>query len=230
MHKQTYSSTALAEIRKELSEPSVGNAEFGLAFQKAVECSKDSIELVRNIDAEVRSYRDSRDIALTGRVVTTRTSDSLREFYAACENSARAELLSGSTEIQTLNRLESEALEAQRKANQKKLELTKLFDQFSALPERAARLVRKLESTRATKESLDEASLRAEFKRQFRLQWSDGTIGAFNHVDTAALLVTRGERMEVLNDLEIETTRELEQLRDRNKVLARQLGRPRWLF
>jgi hypothetical protein len=67
-----------------------------------------------------------------------------------------------------------------------------------------------LESIRATKEFLDEGSLRGEFKRQFRLQWSDNVVGNFDHTDTAVLLTTRHERLEVLGELETQLLADLE--------------------
>ena len=130
-----------------------------------------------------------------------------------------------------MDKLQADALEAQRLAQQKELELTRLSNEFKAIPEKAAKLTQRVESIRSTRAFLnDEASLRADFKRQFRLQWQGNSMGRFDYTDTAVLLVTRNERMEVLAELETEATAELEKLHEDNKRLAKQLGRSRWQF
>jgi hypothetical protein len=217
----------IAEVKRTLTSNSVGAAEFELAYQKAIEYTTTAYALSKAIDKEIGKFRDT--LLGSGTIGTIAMSaDAWNQHYQAADRKAREVLMSSSAEIRTLDELEAQALEAQRKANQKRAELEALYSEFVSLPARAANLTEKLENIQAIRTTLNLEALKAQFSELYRLPAIDGARQYTADVESvAAIISTVDLRLAVLADSETKLATEFEKLEARNKVLAKLLGRPK---
>jgi hypothetical protein len=228
MSKLQFSSPELKkEIEREI--PKIGPAEWELACQTASD-SKNLDEFKRKVADALEEFRLKIAGPTTGTTAFEyKTEQGWLEYYNSIETDARKELLASSAELKTLDKLQRDTLEAERRAKQKELELTKLFDDFCSLPGKADSINRRLADVRTTREALSETSLTTKF-RQLYTEGLAGTASAFGFADQVALaLLTSRLRIEVLNEQEVELTASLAKLQEDDKRLSKALGRPRQL-
>jgi DNA repair exonuclease SbcCD ATPase subunit len=216
----------LAEIKKELRTPSVGVAEFQLALSK-ISSELQGVERIKAIDRALDAHRKQL-LPVAGLGFIGMTSEAWKTHYTEAEQAAREELLKSSAELTALDALEAEALEAQRRFNAKREELTRSYNEFASLPEKAARIASKLEAIDVARTALDESALRAQIAEAYRLAVIEGQAQRLGDADAAAMvLFTREIRLQTLADTEATLRADLKALNTRNAELAKLLGRPR---
>jgi phosphoglycolate phosphatase-like HAD superfamily hydrolase len=233
----------LKELKRELSTQfgTLGDGEFELAVQTASETSKNSTDFRHNLIDAIENHRQTVTGPNGGLVsFEVRTADAWKDLFKRFEESARRELLASSAEIKSLDKLQADALEARRKAEQKEAEITRLFNEFQALPDRAKQLTDRLAGLTAARKQLADEQLTATFIDSYRDAWTcEPSIGnatqlrqmhaaAEQHAQNyAALVATRAMRPGIIDEIESTLTAELKEVENLNVKLARQLGRSR---
>jgi hypothetical protein len=221
----TITQDMIEEIRKTINvqaghEPA--DAEFELCFQRATQGWDNKTDLAKLILQELHAIREP---FMNGSI--THSTAGWMEIVRRSNEGARHELLAGSVEIQTLDKLQAEATEAQRKAKAKSDELERAFSEFSSIPTLAAAEQERLNRVKATRERLSLDRLNAELKEAARSAFDADYLTNPRINEVSMLLASRAMRLVVCDDVEREACAVLNELRAKNIALAKKLGQAR---
>jgi hypothetical protein len=214
-----YNKELKSEVLRERS--SIGDGEYEVAYNRALETSKGKQPLVRQIVDEIDAWRNQFSNG-----ATHATEEASKKIHADSERAAREELLSSSAELRTLTTLEKEAIELQRRAKEQEAKLNNWFTEWTGLPARAAAHREQLYAVEQQREALGDA-LDAEFAEAYT-HLVKGSVQCAMKVDLlAAAIATRELRLMILDDIETDVNSEIQKVDARNKELSKLLGRPK---
>jgi DNA repair exonuclease SbcCD ATPase subunit len=209
------------ELKRTLSIrfPSLGTSEYLLAYKLATEKTEPAI--AEEIEQHRAQFLPSHGTVAAGILLP---ADKWREVYEQAEKAAKRELLKDSNELSELERLEKAAEEARKLADAKNAELSRLWQEFQAIPEQIDAANARQEQTANELQALDADRLAEEFKSHYRAVL-DGAIAQASWMDAVAVrMVTASLRKEVLTQLDVELSGKINELKARQKTLAKKFG------
>jgi hypothetical protein len=204
------------ELRQEVSQ----RVPFRAAYSKAE--TKDANTIAELIEEHRKPFSEGK-VASIG-AMTMASQETWAKIAEESEAAARRELLKNSAELSELERLERAAEEAQRLAEAKNAELSRLWSEYNNLPEKVEAINIRQAQIATELRSLEPEALKESFKSAFSalVRGASGSQDGLNLI--AGMVATREWRVEVLEHLENELESELSGLRARSKVLAKKLG------
>jgi len=149
------------------------------------------------------------------------------QTYNSAEEESQRKLFEGSSEMRESDKLNRQASESRRLADQAEAGLRLAWNEFLSLPEAVEKLRATLEQIAHERQMLDPGALKLEYQRLYLhgLKNPQQDLQA-QELAMLPLLITSDWRREVLDKLHTETLSKLETLKKRNSELSRKLGRP----
>jgi hypothetical protein len=211
------------ELRRTLSlkHPYLGESELHLCYLKSAEKTEAAIS--ERIE-EWRKPFEARKTANMGSA-SFATAESWKEIARESDKAARAELMKSSSELAELNELERQAEELRQRAEAKNAELSRLWSEYNAIPDRIHAAQNELNSIKNGLVDLDPAKLRDDFKRHYKAILNGAISHPLAETELVTVIVTADLRKEVLEEKAGELEAQLVELRKRNKELGKRLGR-----
>lgn len=149
------------------------------------------------------------------------------DAYEKAEMAARRELMESSPEQKEADRLNRSAEQSRKLADQAENELRCSWVEFLDIPSQKDKLEAIFVSIAHERAMLDPVELKSSYQRLYRHALAHPSQDIRDReLAFLPLLLTAEWRKEVLSELEKETNSKLEKLRNRNKELAKRLGRP----
>jgi hypothetical protein len=211
-------------LYKELRSPAVGRNEFEFALLRIERGTEQPVKAVEKvIEAHRRQFYGSGKLSILASLVT-KSSEEWQRIYTESEDAAKRSLM-GANSVSKLDQLQAEASRAQAAADAAQRELDKAFSEFNAIPAKVAALQARLGAVQVERDQNNVENILAEYRRAFGHWYLTGQ--AVSHLDDgkiATRLVLAEEKLAVLNEVQPQLLAEIEQLKERSRNLADQLG------
>jgi hypothetical protein len=197
----------------------LGDNEWLLAYNKST--NKTATEIAELCEEFRKPFTDGR-VASVGSAVFA-SPEAWQQIAAQSEAAAKRELLSGSSELAELDRLQKAATEATKAAEAKQAALSQAWREYNSIPDRVEAISTRLAEISAMIESLDMAKLEAEYKDAYRAVLNGALADRFALIFAASEITTAALKREVLNELSADLNKELTELKTRSKQIAKKL-------
>ena len=210
------------ELKNEvaLRIPRMGNNEFLIGYSRAE--TKSVNEIAEFIEDHRKPFSDGRVASIGAAAMAS--AEVWQKIAEESDAAAKRELLKDSSELAELNKLERAAAEAKRLADAKQDELTRAWNEYNSLPEKAKAISLMLAQFDNTLRELEPEVLEKGYKDTFRSMLNGALVDGFALVFAAETIVTSGLRRAVINEEKAKLEHELYEVKARSKTLAKKLG------
>jgi hypothetical protein len=198
----------------------LGDNEWLLCHSRAAEKTEAAIA------AQLHAWRKPFEEGKTANIGSANfaSPETWRDIATRSDEHARRALLADSAALVELDRLQNAANEAAKLAEAKQAELSQMWSEYNAIPERIEAIGTRLAELNDSLRELDAEALEKQYKDTYKSILNHALTDGFALVFAAEAIVAAPLRKQVIAEVTEELESELTGLRARSKELTKRLG------